>query len=249
MFRTVRHVVACCTLAFGLADSSPSLATAIIAARSPSRIVLLSDSKVTLSETESGVRCKIRVYGEATFAWSGIVHDLRHGYEPEAIVRRTFLLPGSFRQHVKIAKQLLAQALRREILILKKDDPRMYGWAFRRGETPLQLALAAVEGGVPLLAVLQYKLDWTRDPPGLLVDESSCPGDCKDGSHAYYLGQHDAIDALLAAGVSIAFSDLPELMRREIRDKPEQVGPPVTGVEITPRGRRWIAGEDFCSAE
>jgi hypothetical protein len=141
------------------------------------------------------------------------------------------------------------EALRKEIRVVKKDDPRMYAWAFRRGAPPLQLALAVVEGRSPLLAVLEYEFDRTKNPPELLVHDFFCPGDCKDGTQTYFLGQHAAIDALLATGARIPYSDLPDLMQREIADDPKHVGPPIVGMEITPAGRRWIAGEDFCSRE
>jgi hypothetical protein len=193
--------------------------------------------------------CKLRIHGELSFGLAGIPYDRQSGYDVEAITRSVFSAPGDFRQHVEVLKGRLLQALRWEIRQLKDKDPQMYRWAIRRGEEPLMLALAVVERRIPRLAVLGYQLDWNTEPPGVNVRENHCPGDCHDGSHAYYLGEVAAIDALIAAGAKVQFSDLPDLVQLEIRDKPAHVGPPISILEITPDRRHWGASEKLCSSQ
>jgi hypothetical protein len=243
---TYRVFVTGTVLILALMHPAPTVGapTTVIAARSPRRIVLASDSKENFVDNTSGTECKILGYGSSFFALSGIPYDRQRGYEVATIVRKGFSQGGSFRQRVAITKELLRRALLRELRLLKRENPRVFAWAIGNGQDPLQLALAQVENGVPLLAILEFKVH--APSKSLRVIMHACPGDCGEDSHAYYLGEHGAIDALLKKRSSIDIQDLPMLMQLEMNDRPNDVGGPVNILEITTAGPRWASGGDSC---
>jgi hypothetical protein len=214
-------------------------ATCAIVGRSPKRIILASDSKMVFSNNTSETGCKTHVYGELFFTLAGIPYDRSRGYDVQTLVEKGFSRPGNFRQHVRVTKGLVRRAIARELLRLKREDARQYAWAMEDGDDPLQLALAEFENGEPQLAVLEFKINGD-------VVEYSCPGDCVGGTHAYYLGQHGAIDAFLKTNPVVDMRDIPMLMSLEINDKPGVVGEPINILELTSNGPRWLAGGSAC---
>jgi hypothetical protein len=231
-------------LALLLPAPTVGVPTAAIAARTPLRIVLAADSKENFVDNRSGTECKIFGYGSLFFALSGIPYDRQRGYDVATIVRKGFSQSGSFQQRVTITKGLLRRGLLHELRLLKREDPRVFEWALGNGEVPLQLALAQVENGVPLLAILEFKFD--ARSASLSAIMHACPGDCGGESHAYYLGEHGAIDALLKKKPIVDVQDLPMLMQLELNDRPNDVGGPINILEVTTAGPRWVLGGNLC---
>lgn len=217
--------------------------TTVIAARSPRRIVLASDSKVNFLDNSAGTECKIYGYGSLYFTLSGVPYDRQRGYEVATIVRKGFSQRGNFQQRAAITKELLRRALLHELRRLKREDSQRYAWVIGHGD-PLQLAVGQVENGAPLLVTLEFKFD--AHSQSLRVITKACPGDCRGDSQAYYLGQHGAIDALLKKRPTLNIQDLPMLMQLEVDEQPNDVGGPINILEVTTAGPRWVLGGDSC---
>jgi len=120
------------------------------------------------------------------------------------------------------------------------------------GNDLLQIALFAVEDGRPALHVFSFQAVPGADSQmGITTREMRCPGDCRNGSMAFFLGVHDAIDVYLAEHPSTAveptIANAQLLAGLEYSSRPDVVGGPASIVRADSTGIS-IEQAGVCSA-
>ena len=80
---------------------------------------------------------------------------------------------------------------------IKKQRPEYFRTCCEK-QHALQVAFIGLEAGVPAMAVRSFRVEST--PTGIAVSPESkdCPGDCPTGAADAVLGEHKAVDLILA---------------------------------------------------
>jgi hypothetical protein len=225
------------------------VATTIVVIRTPSGVVFAADSKPTYRGRQGAETvCKIYKSGRLYFAIAGIEHDTSREFFPAELIANVFSSPGSFNKHLLTSTQMIKEALKKELQRLHREDPDTYRYTIKDGGDVLSIAFAGIENGVPILAVRGFQEIVKNEEIEIKIQEDSCPGKC-NGVKIFYLGKHDAIERFIKANTG--WSGKPEvlaekLVNLEIEEYPNNVGPPIDVMAISPHEARWIHKKDTC---
>ncbi len=189
---------------------SYSHGTSEVILMSPGTIVAAADSKevsyLFLSDgssvSDNKEVCKARRVGSVLALAAGYVQigdfnifdeieTLYHeGDSVETLAARLRdILPGRLGTVVNLVNDASGKKLEKEV----------------SGNDLLQIALIGNEGGAPALHIISFALVQGKEPHlGVALNERRCPGDCSNGSAAFYLGVHDAVDEYVRKVPSLA---------------------------------------------
>jgi hypothetical protein len=222
-------------------------ATSIIAVWMPEKIVIAADSYRRMAGRIKGeayvqevLACKIVQADGVYFTSAGLTGDAVSGETVERPIRPVSESDAKLRAKAYKIAELVKQPIIDRVTRILRDEPDL----LRRIPEPLQIVLAAVEEGKPVLAIINVKCK--QDAKGAVsadVSVDSCLEGCDTGA-IYFLGVHDEIDKVIDRTRSnLIWTDpaayvgkLIELQSKHSRD----VKPSVDVLEITAAGARWI---------
>lgn len=235
---------------------SPALkATAIVAFRTPERVVLAGDSFVLHTDaagrTSSRRACKVLPAGRWWLLLGGMeqIAGTRRG-DVDVTARLRTALSGAVTMREAVA------SLRRAWEGLRDDAAEMVaappGRPVVEGGPLFQAVVGGVEAGVPAIGFFGVTLT-TRSPAAFAESSVTCPGNCLSGRVFAGWSRADGpvVDLireprplwLEVAGAAAAR----RLIEMQIKATPRFVGGPVDVLEITAGGARWV-GRDKASA-
>lgn len=226
--------------------------TAIVAARTPEKIVIGADSRGIVGGDKSKIRsiCKIRQTGRIFYAASGLAEVPETGFNVWDIVSEAFQRPNTFEEKIEAFEQSVKAPLSKALHYIRTVNPTDYRQKFdTRDKVALQIVFAVVESGVTRILIRDFQIA-TPDPISFNIYRRSCPGTCSTGSSVYFLGRKEAMLAYDAANPQIWPSKIETavdtLIRIAIADQSDEVGLPIDILRITHEGAKWIQNEKKC---
>jgi hypothetical protein len=225
-------------------------ATSAIGLRTPSLIVLGADSKVTTpGHKDAGSRCKIGSANQVFWIEAGITVLPKANFALSDIAAGAMAAKEPVSGRVAKFEDVLQSTLLPIINEVRVSAP--FFFADRLDKAWIQIAFASFENGVPTLRVRSFI---TRASPArgayLEINRADLPNAAFPETVFATLGRDEAVKAKLAAipgdrqqwlkakGEDHAVA---ELIADEIAAVPQEVGPPISVVDIRPDGINWIS--------
>ena len=193
--------------------------------------------------------CKIHQVGDVVFASVGV--EMYDDLSVAAAVKQTLGGDGPFAPKLIEADRTAARVLREIFTRIRSDSPAVYRQRF--GQVVHAVVYATIQSGVPVLVVREFKLEQIDmiGNAAIRTHVIICPGnDCAtaNGRMVVGAGIHGEIDKLMVGAPvqTTPFEAWPRqvesLVRAEIRAEPDQVGPPVSVLELNATGAHWSQG-------
>ena len=212
--------------------------TTIVAVSSGDQIFIGADSLTDISNaTSRGHMCKITVCGSYAAAFAGLLGDIATEFDVRSLVSAALATPGDLSAKSKEFENRAREPLRRSLEYGRRHEPETFSKRFL-GKKVLQVVFAEVDKGKPSLIVLTFRVTETGE---LTVDKPKVVGQ----GQAYIFGENDAIARYQTSEPNWAQADPATIVRTflglEIADKPSLVGAPISILNISPVGVRWVA--------
>lgn len=230
--------------------SLPSLATTIVAIRTPEVFVMAADTEGTFRGGDSPATrrsvSKVFQKGGVLYAVSGFVKDSKRGFDPAGAIAACLRDSQSLQAAAADVEAIVSKSLREELSRLQTEEPLVFRHAIEGENAGTTVLLAAFEKEHPVAIGMGFL--GAADPDGKLtirITRLVCPGDCPDGTYTFFLGHRKAIDKYVAEhGMHFAMS--PEegvrfLVQLEIDAKTPGVGPPIEVVRVSKNGVEWLS--------
>lgn len=227
---------------------SVDFGTTAIAIWTPGRVILAADGKVTRRNdpaTTSYAMCKTRVVGSRAVTAAGFFRRPRVGYDVWPMLEAILSTSDTMRTIDARVRTEVGPPLADALADARQADPT--GFARDFVFDYLGIAFAGIEDGQLGLRTAHFSHD---DAGGISysVGQYPRPADAFDAGAIgiHLMGEHSVIDREYpdARLVPLLRKDLVEaarvLVELEIQRTPEKVGPPLSVVEVTPGGPRWI---------
>lgn len=239
--------------------AAPGLhATAVIAFRTAERVILAADSRLTgLSvdgeRSKPGATCKIVSSGGRWWVLSGGLMAAG-GLDIPALYARAVATSGTMRE----ALAELARAYRARVHPAFASAGPIVARNFDPGDTMIAVIVAGVERGtVPTVGYFSVTL---KSQTPFAVDELSatCPGRlCPlNGRFAWSASVDSTMTDLIRADPPPAWLQKADtaaayrLIQRQIEKTPDTVSAPISILELTTAGARWVTDPgSACAAE
>ena len=233
-----------------------ALATTVVGIRVPDGFVIAADSKVMYREPESrgpATLCKIYQSGPLYFALAGMAFDRNRGFFPEKIVADNFSATDSLVSNMGRIERAISDSLKIEMKRLKTEDRSAFAYNHRPGVDMLSIIAGEMVVGVPHMSGRGFMYaDQTTSITITRVPD--CPGeDCPNGIRFFFAGRSDVAMKTLNEfqddrGTVRHFpvTDVRKLVEAEIQASPEDVGPPITIVQVDKNGATWISNDSGC---
>src|SRR5262245_3908725 len=175
-------------------------ATAIVAARSPTLILIGADSKAIRGGDMSNTMsiCKIEQIGQFYYAAAGLTHNPFISYTLSTIVEEAFREGKTLTDKINRFEQLVQIPLSRALEYVKRDNPKFFKEAFDHGDkVALGVVFAGVVDGELSLWALEFAFEHSYPMASALKisppHRSSCPGDCPTGYYTVFVGTKQAM--------------------------------------------------------
>lgn len=230
-----------------------SLATTLIGVRQPGVMVISIDSYVRDSGA-SGRACKIYKTGSTYFAIAGLYRDSNRSFDVRTLVAEGLSSTNQqlhsrqkFQAEVSNVERLVNAALQIELNQTEKENPVAFAETEKTPE-PVSILLATIRNGVPCAASLGFQV-MAPSPKITKVVRHACPGDCPDGHAVFYFGvTSDVRDYLKNPNSSLLEPPLlaSTLVGIGIKENPAEVSGPITTLELSKNGVKWISNEVGC---
>jgi hypothetical protein len=225
-------------------------ATSAIALRTPARIVLGADGKVTTPDhKDGGSRCKIGSANQVFWIEAGIIVLPKLNFALSDITTGAMAANEPVSNRVARFEDVLQSTLTPIVNEVRNGAP--FFFADRLDKAWIQIAFASFENGIPTLHVRSFI---TRASPArgayLDINRVDLPDPAFPETVFATLGHDEVVNAKLAAipgdrqqwlkakGEDRAVA---ELIGDEIAALPQDVGPPVSVVDIGRDGVNWIS--------
>ncbi len=224
--------------------------TAAIVIWRPQKVVVGADSMVTRmsSKLPAVSSCKIRHYGRFWLVASGLYGYTPTGYNMWSLAREVLTEAKSASSAADTIAGKVSDPLQVALGQIRLGSPTEYRTAFKAG---VFLAFAVI--GVELEKVVVARRDFSTE--GLLKEDYPPSPNVSPGAMGYFhIGYGDAIEqaypinsgqlqALLRGSASDVIK---KLIQIEIDKEPQNVGPPISILEVTPSGYHWIEEGGAC---
>lgn len=213
--------------------------TAAIMIWSPERVVLATDSKIThLKGEPPSQACKIRPVGKFFFAASGFYGRPGSDFDAWSAIAFAVRNAKTVPEAAAISEKEILGRIKAVLERVESEDPVAYARAFR--ESLFAVFFVGVDSGRPVAA------GWSLLRNGEILRQEY-PGDKKvlpDSRGFITFGEHGATDTL-TPGRIFSLLDNPvsgasRILQLEIDYLPSKVGPPISILEVTPAGHRWV---------
>jgi hypothetical protein len=225
-------------------------ATTAIALRTPARIVLGADSKVTTPDhQDGGSRCKIGSVNGVLWIEAGITVIPKVHFALSDVAASAMSANAPVSDRVAKFEDAIQSGLIPIMNRVRVSVP--FFFADRLNKAWIQIAFASVEDGVPTLRVRSFVTRASPDRGAYLdIDRTDLPNPAFPETVFATLGHDEVVNAKLAAiagdrqqwlkakGEDHAVA---ELIGDEIAALPQDVGPPISVVDITRDGVNWIS--------
>jgi len=244
-----------------------SAQTTILAVRASNGIIIASDSlqKVIIPSTcvgvpEKSVRqsvCKIYQFGNIFYATSGsLLSNPMTGFIGDKVIAKAFQKDKDIADNVDRFGNELQDPLKEAIENVKIEYPDYFEQNIFNHE-PVQLLIAGIENGVPILMTRGFKVASSLgEPVRIEINKQGCKEPTCQQDHPFYiaLGKHDALDRYVDNNPNIWSPGITDdavrrLVEVEIADKPEDVGPPVDILFVGINQMQWIQKKPGCPAK
>jgi hypothetical protein len=240
---------------FLLAFASHASATTVVAAWTPTTLVLGADSLThTLDEDKYWSICKINVSGDVFWAAAGATANPAMNYSIGALVDKAMSGTGSLDVRIAAFEAALIPALAEVANAIRTENPSWYD-RHAEGLALTRVLFDAFEDGANHLRLREFvtRANPSADRVDVSVTRTDCPGPACPDSRIFFLGQYEFASKAAGDLPMSPATKLAEGVRRsieaEIAHNPGHVGPPVSIVEITKDGANWIdKGECGASA-
>ena len=210
--------------------------TTIIVMRTADGILVAADSKVVGRGSKSPPRCKIHQYGNVFVSIAGISKREGVGLDTERVVSTAVATKGPLLSKVEAFRVAASKYLFADVENVKKSSPALFERDYR-GKRILDVTFASVNGDMPEAVIQTFFVDGA----GTLHDLRSPLGDHRvlvtgmTNAIKSYTDQNSDWYSQLDPDVAIK-----KLMELEIASNKDAVGPPVSILEMTKVGARWV---------
>jgi hypothetical protein len=225
--------------------------TSVVAVRTSAGIAIAADGLFTERHgTSSG--CKIIILdSRRVFSFAGVAEfNSRNRSRPEGIAYNLTNLAkqaaegGGSTKDVELRFRTRAIPLFREAFSQARGSSIPVDWYFAGG---IETMFASIDAGGPFVLRTSYTFSWNVDgSPNITPTPDPCPSatDRDDTRCVSPLGMKDAVLARVSHFKESDLSDparfARELVELEIVAAPEYVGPPISEVEMSATGIKWI---------
>jgi hypothetical protein len=241
------------TVAGLLALAPPGRGTAVVGVRGFDGFILAADSKVVYGPGDFGppTTCKIFSSGPLYFALAGFAFDGRRDFYPNRIVARVFSPADPLQRNLDKISAALSDALNIEMGRLKVEDRPAYERNLgNHDKDTLSIVAGEFVGGIAYMGSrgLRY-----LDGGVLPAEGDDCPGNCEMGSKIFLAG-HNVESKKVAYAIGRDGKthnltvDVRLMIQSEIDATPSEVGLPITILEVSRDGPKWISNEMGCPA-
>ena len=232
--------------------------TSIVAARRPNEVVIGADSKRKISEFDSAgnllgvtstLACKIQKAEGFYFGCSGPCGEV----DVASIIVKTSRRIGTIQRKVEILVPLVEDALNRFLKNKSQNALRRY----TSRPTMLQLLFVGIQDRVPLIVGVDFH--YRRADSGVMSVRAGATQTCgatPDACTHLAVGKTEAIAAFSRKKGSMDFLARAQpafgveyLIRLEIEEEGDDVGPPIDILRITRSGAQWIRRKRQCEVE
>ena len=213
------------------------------------RILIGADSKLQYSLAGTGAMCKINTeFKNCTFVVTGIAADRALGFDAERYANHACNAKATFAEIIQSFAAEAEPTLANVLLYKKLYEPKIYEIYLGRRNSPFAVAFAGFEKGKPIAVTVEFMLD---EKGTLSKTFRSAPVD----GNLFTLGVGDAafqfVSDIIGKPTTI-FEDRPALILKlieiEIAADPDDVGPPISILEIREQSHRWLEdGLCICS--
>jgi hypothetical protein len=224
--------------------SISALATSIVAYRTSTSITIGVDSKlVQLGSTKDSLICKIFRQKGTYFAIAGMLDDSGANFHVDQIIRTDANSYRTFEQRVDAVEKDVGLQFEKEQLWLRAHDPAQFREFIKRSKY-IEVVLVEIVSGVPSMVALKFNLD--EQTGKVRRQRVSCPGTCGNAQEVIYrLGKNVPTERSIKNSVPPA-----DFVKRQVEQSskafPDIVGGPISILEITPLGSRWIENPTQC---
>jgi hypothetical protein len=226
-------------------------ATLILTVWSPDRILIGADGMaIQPDQPQPNKRtCKIRQgASDCFYSVAGAHDDKSIHYDLAPLATQACQGVGSIARRADAFKQVALPEIRREWDHIKSQEPKTYALTKQYGAAHLAVVFA---GGAPLTLVI---LQFVEDSRGQMVPDESIVRDQAFSSKTEYneLGEYLNIDAYREKNPDVDQLDtvpwlrtlLSKAIELEQSEKLKRIGPPISILEITISGARWVEQGD-----
>ena len=231
------------------------LATTVVGIRVPGGFIIAADSKVTYRGPESrgpAILCKIYQSGPLYFAIAGMAFDRNRGFFPEKIVADNFSATDSLVRNMERIERAISDSLKVEMKRLKTEDPSAFAYNQRPGVDVLSIIAGEMVVGLPQMSGRGFM--YADETTSVSITHApDCPGeDCPNGIRFFFAGHSDAAINTLnefshdGGTVRTPVADARKMVEAEIQASPEDVGPPITILQVDKNGPTWISNDSGC---
>ena len=229
-----------------LAFAAHASATTVVAARTPTTLVLGADSLThTLDEDKYWSVCKINVSNGVFWAAAGATANPAMNYSLNALVDKAMAGSSSLDARTAAFEAALIPQLAEVANAIRMENPSWYE-RHAEGLALTRVLFGAFENGASRLRLREFvtKANPSADRVDVSVTRTDCPGPSCANSRIFFLGQYEFASKVAGDLLTAPTTGLAEGVRRsieaEIAHNPDHVGPPVSIVEITKDGANWI---------
>lgn len=225
-------------------------ATSAIGLRTPALIVLGADSKVTTPDHEdAGSRCKIRGANQIFWIEAGITVLPKANFVLDDIAAGAMAADEPMSSRVAKFEDVLQSTLLPIMNKVRVSAP--FFFADRLEKAWIQIAFASFENGIPTLRVRSFIAKASPARGAYLeINRADLPNAALPETVFASLGHDEVVKAKLAAipgdrqqWLKAKGEDhaVEELIADEIAAVPQDVGPPISVVDIRRDGINWIS--------
>ena len=228
-------------------------ATAIVASRSPTLILIGADSKAIRGGDTSDAMfvCKIEQVGRFYYDAAGLTDNPFVNYTLSTIVEEAFRGGKTHTDKINRFEQLVQIPLSRALEYIRRDNPKFFEDYFDRGDkVALEVVFAGVVDGEPSFWTLSFTMEHVNPISVSSTHRSSCPGDCPTGYYTYFIGSKQTMAnyALMNPQIREAepVSAINTLIQVQANSTPNKVGGPIDILFITKDRAQWIQKQAAC---
>lgn len=228
-------------------------ATAIVASRSPTSILIGADSKAIRGGNTSDAMfvCKIEQAGQFYYAAAGLTDNPFVGYTLSTIVEEAFREGKTLTDKIYRFEQLVQIPLSRAWEYVRYDNPKFFEDSFDGGDkVALEVVFAGVVDGELSLRSLNFTFEHLTPIRVGPTHRSSCPGDCPTGYYTYFIGSKQTMANYALMNPQIWEADpvsaINTLIQVQTNSTPNKVGGPIDILFITKDRAQWIQKQAAC---
>ncbi|MDR3571024.1 MAG: hypothetical protein P4L81_02390 [Candidatus Pacebacteria bacterium] len=221
---------------FVIGLTSQAFATSIIIVRTPTDVFIGADSKERKGSSSEGA-CKIIITGKSFWTFANVVTFPPINFDLKKIALAFAARHGSWDDKIEALKSEIIP----QIKIIVGEYRKVYkNW--KEGEDVSTVAFGYFENGISHLHVIGFIPITKAGIISIYIHNADCPG--ATCSPVFKLGLHEALDRMKENEIPWEkfgiTGTIYYLVQTEINASPNDVGPPISIVDISNAGANWI---------